>query len=72
MLYQFNKLNKYQHVHTARKYDPRWIALHGLDVFSENVVAFEPKEKWGAIDDKTRNEYYDNFKEAMSQIKKDS
>jgi hypothetical protein len=52
-----------------RNYDPRWIALHGLDAFLSEVVAFEPKEKWAEIDISTREEYLQNFRDAMKQIR---
>lgn len=57
---------------TPRSYDPRWIALHGMDAFTKKVVAFEPGEKWTEIDDKTREEYLKGFKQAMEQMKNGS
>lgn len=53
----------------SRNYDPRWIALHGLDAFAAHgKVAFEPKTKWQDIDDKTRAEYYEGFKQAVVRL----
>ena len=48
-----------------RNYDPRWIALHGMDAFSKSKVRFKPKSQWRAIDSKTRVEYYNGFTTAM-------
>lgn len=54
---------------TPRNYDPRWISLHGMDVFLEKEkVAFEPESKWEAINTKTRNDYYNGFKQAMKKF----
>ena len=52
---------------TSREYDPRWIALHGMDAFLEKVVAFEPEEKWTSIDNITREEYLNGFKKTIEQ-----
>lgn len=54
---------------TPRNYDPRWIALHGMDAFTEKEIAFEPKEKWDDINDKTRKEYLNDFKQAIAQMR---
>jgi hypothetical protein len=47
-----------------RNYDPRWIALHGMDAFSKSKVRFKPQSQWGAINSKTRIDYYNGFKSA--------
>lgn len=57
---------------TGRNYDPRWISLHGMDVFLEKEkVAFEPEPKWSEIDKRTRTEYYDGFNQAMQQLERE-
>lgn len=54
---------------TARHYDPRWVSLHGMDVFlGKEKVSFEPESKWEAINTKTRNDYYHGFKQAMKKF----
>lgn len=54
---------------TARNYDPRWIALHGMDVFlKKEKVAFSPEKEWQEINDKTRTEYFNGFKQAMKKL----
>ncbi|WP_419536375.1 hypothetical protein [Endozoicomonas sp.] len=54
---------------TARNYDPRWISLHGMDVFlKKEKIAFEPESKWEEINNKTRAEYYDGFKKAIKNF----
>jgi hypothetical protein len=56
---------------TTRNYDPRWISLHGMDVFlKKEKVAFEPESKWETINTKTRNDYYNGFKQAMKKFNK--
>ncbi len=49
----------------ARNYDPRWISLHGMDAFDKESIRFEPKSKWNAVNNKTRNDYYSGFKSAL-------
>lgn len=53
---------------TPRNYDPRWISLHGMDAFTSEVVAFEPKEKWPDINKSTREQYLNGFNEAMNSL----
>lgn len=52
-----------------RSYDPRWIALHGMDVFSKSKVAFSPRAEWPEIDKKTRVEYLMGFNNAFDRMK---
>ncbi len=54
---------------TDRNYDPRWISLHGMDVFlKKEKIAFEPESKWEEINNKTRAEYYDGFNKAIKNF----
>ncbi len=55
---------------TPRNYDPRWIALHGMDAFTKETVAFAPEESWNEINNTTRQDYFSSFKTLMEQIKK--
>lgn len=50
----------------SRNYDPRWIALHGMDAFTETQVRFKPRSEWSAINEKTRKEYQNGFKQAIA------
>lgn len=52
----------------GRSYDPRWIALHGMDAFSQSKVRFKPRSDWTAIDRTTRKEYEMDFKQALSAV----
>lgn len=52
-----------------RNYDPRWIALHGVDAFSKMKVRFEPKSKWSGIDQRTRKTYLADFRDALASLK---
>lgn len=56
-------------VKLPRNYDPRWIALHGMDAFTGTKVRFEPKSEWSSIDQKTRKTYLAEFREALSSLK---
>jgi hypothetical protein len=40
----------------VRKYDPRWIALHGMEAFKKFRISFKPKENWSNIDTQARND----------------
>jgi hypothetical protein len=37
-----------------REYDPRWIALHGIEAFTNGETKFEPEDQWAALDEKGR------------------
>ncbi len=37
-----------------KKYDQRWIALHGLEAFEKDKLSFEPESQWPQIDAQTR------------------
>jgi len=57
-----------------RKYDPKWIALHGLKAFDETLIAFEPMEAWEEIDRQIRIEFkdaIDSFVESVRQADQD-
>lgn len=51
-----------------RDYDPRWIALHGMDAFDGNKVRFAPRSQWKAINDTTRRQYNNDFNSAMDYL----
>lgn len=51
-----------------RNYDPRWIALHGMDAFLESKVRFQPRSAWAATNAKTRRDYQQGFEEALSTL----
>lgn len=56
-----------------RQYDPRWIALHGMKAFSESKVAFAARAEWSHIDERSRNEWLDQFEQIqMVAVKADS
>ncbi|KAA9129675.1 hypothetical protein F3N42_15025 [Marinihelvus fidelis] len=51
-----------------RNYDPRWIALHGMDAFTESTIAFEPAEEWDRINEETRVKYREDFLAAIEEF----
>jgi len=53
---------------TARDYDPRWIAAHGLDAFTEDAIRFVDEAAWSDIDETTRSDYLANFNRAMDAM----
>lgn len=56
-------------------YDRRWINLHGMWVFkyltddNKDLKLSLPEEQWGSIKEKTINDYYEGFKEALASLK---
>ncbi len=56
-------------------YDRRWINLHGMWVFTystddnKDLKLSLQDEQWGSIKEKTINEYYEGFKEALASLK---
>lgn len=54
---------------TPRNYDPRWIALHGMDAFTSKKVRFASKSEWASIDQKARKTYLTEFREALASWK---
>jgi hypothetical protein len=57
-----------------REYDPRWIALHGMEAFEKTKVSFEPRERWNQIDRQTRSELrgaFDSIISAAQEADKD-
>ncbi len=55
---------------TARNYDARWIALHGMDAFSKKEVRFEDQSEWEKINGKTREDYFNGFNKAVKSLEK--
>ncbi len=64
---------------TPRKYDHRWINLHGMDASIAGMEAKKssdsqpslslPRESWEAVAEKTRSDYLSGFKEAIVTMK---
>ena len=62
---------------TKHLYDQRWINLHGMGVMIDDLgdnkgakrIQSLPSEEWAGIAEKTRNEYFDGFKETMKEIR---
>ena len=52
----------------ARDYDPRWIAAHGLDAFTEDAIRFVDEGAWPDIDETTRTDYLASFNRAMDAL----
>lgn len=44
-----------------RRYNPRWVALHGNEVLHQDTYAFMPMERWPEIDRLTRDEFARGF-----------
>ena len=55
---------------TGRDYDPRWLALHGIDAFTKTEIRFAPQSSWSAIDAEARQSYAAQFQTALSALKK--
>lgn len=59
-------------------YDRRWINLHGMWVFryssddNKDLQLSLPDEQWEDIKEKTINDYYKGFKEALASLKANS
>ena len=53
---------------TGRNYDPRWIALHGMDTFTESKIRFAPKSQWNKINRNTREQYLKDFYQALELL----
>lgn len=51
-----------------RNYDPRWIALHGMDAFDAETLDFVDATHWAGIDEATRNDYLANFNRMMDSM----
>lgn len=51
-----------------RNYDPRWVALHGMQAFTKSNVQFRPETEWKTIDEKTRKDYRSGFQQAMKSL----
>ena len=52
-----------------RNYDPRWIALFGVNSYASDIVAFRPSKQWEKIDELTRVKYYNGFKGILKSLK---
>jgi len=55
---------------TAREYDARWVALHGIDAQFEEKVAFRPQSEWSDIDDQARILYLDSMNSVLDKLQK--
>lgn len=51
-----------------RNYDPRWIALHGADAFTETKLRFAPESRWTSINDETRRGYLSDFRAVIDSL----
>lgn len=51
-----------------RHYDPRWIALHGIEAIDGTRVHFAPRERWLEIDAATRRTYLAGFERAIDSL----
>lgn len=62
---------------TKHLYDQRWINLHGMgammdelgDKKAQSRIQSLPIDEWAKIAEKTRNEYFEGFNDAMKQIR---
>jgi len=55
-----------------RRYNPRWVALHGNEVLHQDTYAFMPMDRWPEIDRLTRDEFARGFARQMLQLRKGS
>ena len=51
-----------------RRYNPRWVALHGNEVQSAQEYAFMPMERWPQIDQLTHREFARGFAKLMVSL----
>lgn len=56
----------------ARRYNPRWVALHGAEVLTRQEYAFVPMALWSEIDRQTRREYARGFARLMVSLRQGS
>lgn len=49
----------------TREYDPKWIALHGMEAMLKTELTFEPEQRWAEIDEQRRTEYVDEIQASM-------
>lgn len=52
-----------------RRYDPRWVALHGKETWISVSLTFEPAEHWEEINSEIRLAYLAGFREAINEMK---
>ena len=52
-----------------RRYNPRWVALHGSEVQTSREYAFLPMERWPQIDQLTHREYARGFAKLMVSLR---
>ncbi|MFB0975086.1 MAG: hypothetical protein QMB71_03065 [Tolumonas sp.] len=57
---------------TPRRYNPRWVALHGAEALTRQEYAFVPMERWPQIDQQTRREYARGFARLMVSLRQGS
>ncbi len=56
---------------TPHKYDQRWINFHGMAAFDKNnKMTSKPRSEWEAIEQKTRDDYFKDFQNAIKQLEK--
>lgn len=55
-----------------RQYNPRWVALHGSEVWSQQDYAFMPMARWAEIDRQTRDDFARGFARQMVNLRKGS
>lgn len=51
-----------------RNYDPRWIALQGMDFYAAAPLRFQPASEWSATNAKTRRQWLSDFREAVDAL----
>lgn len=57
---------------SVRRYNPRWVALHGNEVWHQDNYAFMPMDRWPEINKITRDEFARGFARQMILLRKGS
>lgn len=52
-----------------RRYNPRWVALHGHEAQSQQTYAFMPMDRWPQIDQLTRRTFARGFAQWMVSLR---
>lgn len=55
-----------------RAYNPRWVALHGNEVWTQQDYAFMPMDRWAEINRQTRDDFARGFARQMVNLRKGS